>query len=164
VLRLRHLKHRNKNGNRLNNTPGVAAARLSGFGGAPLSTEYLQNADQYLAPSQQFYPQAPAAAPDPYVSYGGATTYNNNVGQYDQGINQINSALGNLGGQQASANSKIDSSYQDALNQLLVGKNQANESYKTNVLQNRQDYSAGKNTVRSRAGSSLNGLLRLFRL
>lgn len=99
---------------------------------------------------------------DPYASYGGATTYNNNVSQYDQGINQINSALGNLGPQKQSTDSKIQASYDDALSQLLLGENQAHSTYDTNVLQNKQDYVAGKNTVRSNAGNSLNSLLRLL--
>jgi hypothetical protein len=99
---------------------------------------------------------------DPYAQYGGQAAYNNNVGQYDQGIGQVNAAIGNLPGQQQSANSKIESSYQDALATLLGAKNQANTAYTGNKTQTAKDYIGAKNTIGASAGNTLNGLLRLL--
>lgn len=99
---------------------------------------------------------------DPYAAYGGATNYNNTVSSYDQAIGNTQSAINNLPGQRTSADSFINSSYQDAINQLLSGKNQANASYDTNKLTTGQNYAAGKNTIGSQAGTSLNSLLRLL--
>lgn len=94
---------------------------------------------------------------------GGAPAIDYNaIAQYDQSIGNINSAIGRLPDQYNSGAGAIDSSYQNALNQLLLSKNQANQSYDSNVSQNKQDYVGSKNTIRSRAGSSLNGLLRLL--
>jgi hypothetical protein len=99
---------------------------------------------------------------DPYAAYGGQTAYNQNISQYDQGISNTQAAIDRLGSQLNSGYGTIDASYQNALNQLLGNENQGKASYDTNVLQNQQDYVGGKNTVRSNAGSSLNGLLRLL--
>lgn len=84
------------------------------------------------------------------------------IGQFDQGIGNVQSAINRLGSQYNSGVSGIDSSYQNALNQLLLGRNQAQSSYDTNVQQNKTDYVGGKNSIRSQAGSALNGLLRLL--
>ena len=84
------------------------------------------------------------------------------LAQYDQAIGNTNSALGRLGSQQQSGYGAIDTSYQNALNQLLLGKNQANSAYDQNVLSNKQDYVGGKNNVRSNAGRTLSGLQRLL--
>lgn len=81
---------------------------------------------------------------------------------YDQGIGNTQSALGRLDNQFNSGNSQIDASYQNALNQLLLAKNQANIAYDTNKHQTATDYVGGKNTVRSNAGASLQGLQRLL--
>lgn len=99
---------------------------------------------------------------DPYAAYGGQTAYNQNISQYDQGISNTQAAIDRLGAQLNSGYGTIDASYQNALNQLLGNENQGKASYDTNVLQNKQDYVSGKNTVRSNAGSTLSGLLRLL--
>lgn len=91
---------------------------------------------------------------------GGATAAL--LGQYDQSIGNTQSAINRLGSQQDSGNQGIDTSYTNALNQLLSGENQAKSTYDTNKHQTAVDYVGGKNTVRSNAGSSLNGLLRLL--
>lgn len=104
---------------------------------------------------------APAAV-DPYAQYGGQAAYNQNLSQYDQGISNTQAAVGRLGNQLNSGNSTIDASWQNALNQLLGNENQGRASYDTNTNQNKQDYVAGKNTVRANAGSTLSGLLRLL--
>jgi hypothetical protein len=105
-------------------------------------------------------------APPPYTGgskgAAGPTIDHALVGQYDQSIGNTQSAINRLGDQFNSGASGIDASYQNALNQLLGAKNQANQAYDQNVLQTKQDYVGGKNTIRSKAGSSLSGLLRLL--
>lgn len=82
--------------------------------------------------------------------------------QYDQSIGNTQAAINRLGGQLSSGDQAIDSSYTDALNQLLSGKNQANATYDTNKQQTASDFVSGKNTVRSEAGTSLNSLERIL--
>lgn len=84
------------------------------------------------------------------------------LASYDQSIGNVNSALGRLGAQFNSGASGIDSSYQNALNQLLLGKNQSNATYTTNKQQTSKDYIGAKNSIGANAGSSLNSLLRLL--
>lgn len=84
------------------------------------------------------------------------------IGQYDQGINNTQSAINRLGAQQNSAASGIESSYQNALNQLLLGKNQGQESYNTSKQGVAKGYVAAKNSIGAQAGATLNGLLRLL--
>lgn len=84
------------------------------------------------------------------------------LAQYDQGIGNTQSALGRLGDQFNSGSTQIDSSYQNAINQLLLGKNQANAAYDTNKHQTATDYVSSKNTIGANAGNSLNGLQRLL--
>jgi hypothetical protein len=79
-----------------------------------------------------------------------------------QAISSINSAIGRLGAQQTSGNSSIDSSYQNAINQLLLGKNQGEQAYNTNKQDVATGYVGAKNTIGAQAGESLNGLLRLL--
>lgn len=84
------------------------------------------------------------------------------LGQYDQSIGNTQAALNRLGDQFNSGVSGIDSSFTNALNQLLLGKNQANSAYSTNKQQTAKDYVGAKNTIGANAGSSLSGLLRLL--
>lgn len=84
------------------------------------------------------------------------------LASYDESIGNTQAAINRTAGQLASGNSQIDASYQDALNQLLLGKNQANATYTTNKQQTAQDYVGAKNTIGANAGSSLNGLERLL--
>lgn len=86
----------------------------------------------------------------------------NLIGQYDQGIGNVNRNINNLGSQQQTGLSAIDASYQDAINQLLTGKSQASASYGTAKNQSAQGYVGAKNTIGSQAGSLLNGLQRLL--
>lgn len=87
---------------------------------------------------------------------------NTSLGQYDQSIGNTNSAINRLGSQQATGNTGIDSSYQNAINQLLLGKNQGQTAYDANKQQSATGYVGAKNTIGSQAGASLNGLLRLL--
>lgn len=81
---------------------------------------------------------------------------------YDQAIGNTNSAIGRLGSQFTSGNSAIDSSYQNALNQLLLGRNQSQNAYDTSKQQATQGYVGAKNTIGTNAGASLQGLQRLL--
>lgn len=92
----------------------------------------------------------------------GASIDPNILRQYDQSIGNTNSALGTLGVQRDAGYSTIDKSYNSALQQLLSGYNGTKQINDQNVLSNKQDYVIGKNTVRSNAGASLSGLLRLL--
>ncbi len=86
----------------------------------------------------------------------------NQIALYDQSIGNTQSAIDRLPAQGASQWSGIDASYQNALNQLLLGENQANASYKTNKQQTAQNFVGAKNTIGANAGNSLNGLERLL--
>lgn len=101
-----------------------------------------------------------------YSSGGGTASApsidNAAIAQYDQGIGNVNAGINRLGDQLNSGYSEIDSSYQNALNQLLGAKNNANTTYDTNKKSTAQDYVGSKNTIGSQAGSSLTGLRRLL--
>jgi len=84
------------------------------------------------------------------------------VSGYDQSIGNTNAALGRLGSQLNSGNQAIDASYQNAVNQLLLNKNQSTAAYNTNKQQTAQDYVGAKNTIGANAGQSLEGILRLL--
>ncbi len=105
-----------------------------------------------------------------YPTGGGGTTpsYTQGVNdpgtlaQYDQSIGLTNTALGRLGTQLNSGNQGIDTAYTDALNQLLLNKNQGQTAYNSSKLSNSQNYVKAKNTVGVNAGNNLSGLLRLL--
>src|SRR3990167_278132 len=85
-------------------------------------------------------------------SYGDTSTLQpaydpNQAALYDLGIGNINSAIGALPGQLEGGYSSIESSYQNALNQLLGGKNRAEGEYGTTKTQTAQDWRSGKNTI-----------------
>lgn len=101
---------------------------------------YVQGASTYAAP----------APPPPDLS------------SYDQGIGNINAGIGRLDTQRNSGLSGIDSSYQNALNQLLLGRNRGEQSYNTNVQDTKTGYVGAKNTIGAQAGTALNGLQRLL--
>lgn len=92
----------------------------------------------------------------------GAGTDPNQIATYNQTIDNTNQAINRLNPQLNSGLAGIDSSYQDAYNKLLLGKSQANQTYDTNVLSNKQNFVGGKNTVSANAGQTLNGLQRLL--
>lgn len=99
-------------------------------------------------------------------SYTGATTQGVNdpgtIAAYNQAIANTQQAVDRLPAQLQSGYGSIDASYQNALNQLLLGKNQANSAYDTSKSQTAKDYVGAKNTIGANAGSTLNGLLRLL--
>lgn len=84
------------------------------------------------------------------------------LSSYDQAINNTNSGLGRLDNQLNSGYSGIESSYQNAINQLLASRNTGEADYNTNKLKTGNEYVAGKNTVGAQAGSTLNSLRRLL--
>ncbi len=94
---------------------------------------------------------------------GGASGANQaQLSAYDQAIGNTQAGINRLPTQLNSGLSGIDSSYQNALNQLLLGKNQGQQAYDTNKQQTATGYVGAKNTIGSQAGSTLNGLLRLL--
>lgn len=124
-------------------------------GGAPSNVLGYQPTPQEQ-PSQNYGSGASSSA-----SYG--PSYDTAaVAQYDQGINNANAALNRLGAQQESGNSGIDASWQNALNQLLLSKNQGEKSYNLNKKQTADDYVSAKNTIGANAGNTLNSVLRLL--
>lgn len=82
--------------------------------------------------------------------------------QYDQSIGNTQKAIDRLGSQLNSGFSSIDASYQNALNQLLLGKNRAEKQYGDTKLETGKNYVAGKNTIGANAGNTLNSLQRLL--
>lgn len=84
------------------------------------------------------------------------------VSAYDLASSQAQKAYDRLDNAQRSGESSINSSYQDALKQLLGGYNTSQAAYKSNDLQTRQGYVAGKNSIGANAGSTLSGLQRLL--
>lgn len=90
------------------------------------------------------------------------TVDQNVLGQYDQAIANTQAGINRLPSQLQSGFSGIDTSYQDAINQLLLGKNQGEQSYKTNKQSSATGYVGAKNTIGAQAGDTLNGLLRLL--
>lgn len=84
------------------------------------------------------------------------------LAEYDQAIKNVSAGIPRLTSQLNSGYSQIDSSYENALSQLLLSKNRANETYDTNKLQTGQDFVGAKNTIGANAGSSLYGLQRLL--
>lgn len=94
---------------------------------------------------------AAAAAVDP-----------NAIAQYDQSIGNVQRGIDRTGAQLNSGYGKIDANFQDIINQLLTGENQAKNTYTDNKHQTGVDYVGAKNTVGANAGNSLNGLLRIL--
>lgn len=81
---------------------------------------------------------------------------------YNTSIANTQSAIDRIPTQKTAAQSSIDSSYNAALQQLLQGKNQAQQNYTTTKQNTVKDYVGAKNTIGSQAGQTLNGLLRLL--
>lgn len=84
------------------------------------------------------------------------------LASYDQAINNTQAGIDRLPNQLNSGFSGIDASYQNALNQLLLGKNQGETAYNTNKQQTATGYVGTKNTIGANAGESLTGLQRLL--
>lgn len=107
--------------------------------------------------------QIPSTEGNPTASgAGGQTIDPQTLAQYDQAIGNLNAGIGRLGDQYNSGNSAIGASYNNALNQLLLGRNRGQQSYDTNKQQTGQDFIQGKNTIGANAGSTLSGLFRLL--
>ena len=96
------------------------------------------------------------------VAGAGTNTTGYDPAAYQQAIGNTNAAIGRLGNTLNSGNSAIDSSYTNALNQLLLGRNQSQQAYDTTKQQTAQDYIGAKNTIGANAGASLHGLQRLL--
>lgn len=112
---------------------------------------------------------AQPTASDPYSATGGggggaarAASNQAAIAQFDQGINNVNSALGRLTGQADIGNRNIDTGYNEGLNQLNQSKALQQQAYDQNVTTNRQDYVGNKNSINVNTGNSLNSLMRLL--
>lgn len=81
---------------------------------------------------------------------------------YNQAMANTQSAINRLPDQFNSGVSGIDSSYQNAINQLLGGYNQANQTYNQNKQTAATDYVGAKNTIGVNAGNAINSLHRLL--
>jgi len=152
-------------------TPGFSLGAIAQgigdlFGGAPQKVS-SKELEQYYGPSK------PANKPGntsqstgsstPSLSYASssAPSYDPNVlSQYQTAINTTQSALDRLPNQLAIAKGNIGSQYNTNLNELNSSKKQAQGSYDTSTLQNRQNYRGDKNQIADAASSGLRGLLR----
>ena len=151
------------------------ADATASFGVQPIPDYGLINVDQLnadAAASQQAIADYEASL---YGGRSGGTTGGTSGGTtgpapltsqelaaYNQAIGNTNQAIDRLPTQLESGYSSIDAQRNNALNQLLLGKNRANETYDTNKLETGQDYVGSKNTIGSQAGSLLSGLWRLL--
>lgn len=148
------------------NDAGIDEAALRGYAAGPIGAEdderVMQSARDYIGNAYKTWSGGQGGVLG--ASTGGATQTvdPNAIAAYDQGIGNVNSALGRLGNQQNSGYSGIESSYQDALNQLLLGKNRANQDYTNTKQTAATDYVGAKNTVGSQAGEAITGLQRLL--
>lgn len=84
------------------------------------------------------------------------------LSEYDQAIGNTEAGVGRLDKTLNSGYTGIDSSYDNALNQLLRNKNLANETYDTNKHGTATEFVGSKNTIGANAGTSLRGLWRLL--
>lgn len=119
--------------------------------------------------------QVPYDYNQPYYTYDGGGDYStggtvasapavdqNLLAQYDQAINNTQAGIDLLPGQLQSGLGAIDTQTTNALNTLLLGRNQGEQNYNTSTQQARTGYVGAKNTIGSQAGSTLNGLQRLL--
>lgn len=139
-------------------------SKQAGVTGVTKNSPASYNSPNFYMPAglQQINdPNAPAPAPASSGSGGGGGSATD-IAAYDQSINNTQAAINRLGSDFEQGASQVDTSYQNAINQLLLGKNTANKSYDTNKQQTAKDYVGAKNTIGSNAGNSLNGLLRLL--
>lgn len=138
-----------------------------------LNQAIAPSTNPFQVPNIPFQPAAPAAAPAaapgsnvPAAPAGGIVGTDPGtaatISQYQQAIDNTNAAVNRLPGQLASGDQAIDASFQDALNQLLLSKNQANTAYTGAKNTTATDFVGAKNTIGANAGSTLTGLLRLL--
>lgn len=143
------------------NTPKLYSDYYYTYPGSGPNPNYTQDNDPY-------YQAAHSKLVNLAKQYGGVaqSLLGANTGggssDYDLAIGNTQSAINRLPGQQSAQESNIKRAYQNALDQLLSGKNRAQEAYGTSKLQTGQEYVSGKNTIGSQAGTSLSGLLRLL--
>lgn len=91
----------------------------------------------------------------PVIDYG-------QIAQADQQLGFLQSAIDRLPTQLNSGYSTIDASWQNALNQLLLGKNQAEGDYNTGKKTAADNFITAKNSIGVNAGQALSGILRLL--
>lgn len=84
------------------------------------------------------------------------------IAQLDQQINFLKGTQGNLDSKFNSGNQEIDASFQNAINQLLAGRNQTEQTVNTTKKTLADQYVTAKNTIGAQAGQTLSGLQRLL--
>lgn len=143
-----------------NNFTGVGRAVQPAAGGLQVT----ENPYNYLAAQPAGASAQPASGAYSGGGWGAAASRATQeaLRSFDQQIARTQSAINRLDSELNSGFSTIDASYQNALNQLLGGKNQAERNYGDNVNTTRTNYIAGKNTVGANAGNTLNSLQRLL--
>lgn len=132
--------------------------------------------------TQTYNPQPAAAAPSSGGvasggggggggGYGGANNYyaaapppidTAAIAAFDQQINSLNQGLGRADANRNSGFTQIDATWQNALNQLLAGRNNTEKDVTTQRKQTADDFIGAKNTIGYNSGNQLNSILRLL--
>lgn len=140
----------NFSGNLVNTYNPQQAASISsgstGGGSGGSSSGYSSGSGSY----SPYY----AAAPPPIDTAA--------IAAFDQQINFLNQGLGRADSALASGLSGVDASWQNALNQLLAGKNQTEKDVTASKKSLADQFISAKNTIGYNSGSALNGILRLL--
>lgn len=84
------------------------------------------------------------------------------IAAYQQGIDNVNTHIGQLDNQLNIGNQNIDTGFNSNLNKLTQAKANNQAQYDTTKQQTTQDFVTNKNTIGSNAGSSINSLQRLL--
>lgn len=84
------------------------------------------------------------------------------IASLDQQIGFLNQGLGRADANLNSGYTSIDASWQNALNQLLAGKNQTEKDVTGTRKSLADQYIGAKNTIGYNSGAALNGILRLL--
>lgn len=122
----------------------------------------INNFNSYLKNAYNAYQGYGGSVLGANTTAGGSTLDPSTLAAYNTAIANTQDAINRIPTQKTAAQSGIDSSYNAALQQLLLGKNQAQQSYTTTKQNTVKDYVGAKNTIGSQAGQTLNGLLRLL--
>lgn len=103
---------------------------------------------------------------DPNAGFNTQTTSGkataNDLAQFDQGIGMLNSSLGRLPGQLQIAEANIQDQYGVGANELQSARNQAQNTYRSQGIQNTQNYRTDKNMIADQGSQGLRGLLRVL--
>lgn len=84
------------------------------------------------------------------------------IAAFDQQINFLNQGLGRADAARNSGFTGVDAQWQNALNQLIAGKNQTEKDVGIQRKALADDFIGAKNTIGYNSGNSLNSILRLL--